>query len=126
MKGYASVHWSMLRAIDPFYQGQPEPHRACVLVLRERILRHDARINEAWKYGMPFFLLNGCMFCYLWVHKQEHLPYIGFVDGREPHHPRSLQEARARMKTLLIDPRNDLPLTIIDDLLRMALTIRTA
>ncbi len=114
----------MLRPIDRFYTEQTEPVKSCFQYLRQRIIAHDARITEGWKYGMPFFLFEGRMFCYLWSHKEHHLPYIGFVDGKLLDHPQLLQEKRARMKILLLQPDQDLPLRVIDDLLRRAVRLR--
>jgi hypothetical protein len=78
-------------------------------------------ITESWKYGMPFFCVNNKMFCYLWVHKKFHQPYIGIVEGNKIHHPLLVQEKRARMKILLLDPDKDVPVKVIDDILKKAL-----
>jgi hypothetical protein len=49
------------------------------------------------------------MFCYLWTHKKFLQPYIGIVEGKKIIHPDLITEKRARMKILLIDPDQDLP-----------------
>ena len=67
---------------------------------------------------MPFFCFNGKMFCYLWVHKKYKQPYIGIVEGKRISHPDLLQEKRARMKILLIDPARDLPMKKINLILK--------
>ena len=61
------------------------------------------------------------MFCYLWVHKKNGLPYIGFVEGKRLAHSELIIEKRSRMKILLIDPATDLPIPKIDALLDAAI-----
>src|SRR6201986_4338275 len=112
----------MLRDIDNYYLQQNEPAKSCLIFLREHILNYDKDITEAWKYRMPFFCYKGKMFCYLWVHKKNGLPYIGIVEGRKIDHPDLIQEDRARMKILLIDPSTDLPLDTINTILKTALS----
>lgn len=80
-------------------------------------------ITEAWKYGMPFFCYKGKMFCYLWLHKKYGQPYIGIVEGKKVDHPDLLQEKRARMKILLLDPGTDLPLKKINAILKQILAL---
>jgi hypothetical protein len=63
------------------------------------------------------------MFCYLWVHKKHLQPYIGIVEGQRFDHPGLIIEKRSRMKIMLFDPRKDLPVRTIKDLLRQALDL---
>lgn len=112
----------MLRDIDNYYLQQDEPAKSCLLFLREHILQLDKNITEAWKYRMPFFCYKGKMFCYLWVHKKNGLPYIGVVEGRRIDHPDLVQEDRARMKILFVDPTADLQMETIDIILKTALS----
>ena len=114
----------MLRAIDLYYEGYDEPVRSCLQFLRQHILGMDKRIEEAWKYSMPFFTIGGKMCCYLWYDKKRKQPYIGFVDGKLMDHPDLLQEKRSRMKILLLDPTKDLPMRTIDALLKRAVELR--
>ena len=113
----------MLNDIDLFYQQKEEPVKSCLIALREIILDQDPEIKVAWKYGMPFFCYKGKMFCYLWVHKVTHQPYIGFVEGKHLNHPNLIMEKRARMKIMLFDAGLDLPVGIIEDLLQQALDL---
>ena len=112
-----------MKELDLFYLQLNEPHKSCLLFLRRHILNFDNNIVEAWKYGMPFFCYKGKMFCYLWVHKKNGLPYLGIVEGRKINHPDLIQEGRARMKIMFIDPANDLPMDIIDNVLEMAIKL---
>ena len=109
-----------MHEIDNFYLGKPEPLKGCLLSLRDLILRSNPEITEAWKYQMPFFYFRKRMFCYLWIHKKNLIPYIGIVEGRKISHPLLLQEKRSRMKIMLIDPTKDLPVKLILGILKQA------
>ena len=111
----------MLRPIDSFYFDKPEPTQSCLLFLRKHLLQVDSRITETWKYGMPVFCFQGKMFCYLWFHKKHQLPYLGIVEGKNIDHPDLILEKRARMKILLLDPTKDLPMPIIEAILKETL-----
>ncbi|MDB5136824.1 MAG: hypothetical protein JWP37_3427 [Mucilaginibacter sp.] len=111
-----------MRAIDNYYLQKEEPVKSCLLFLRDHILNFDKNITEAWKYGMPFFCYNGKMFCYLWVHKKNGLPYIGIVEGKKIDHPALIMEDRARMKIMLLDPTIDLPIDTINFILNKAIS----
>ncbi len=111
-----------MRELDLFYLQKDEPIKGCLLFLRQHILNFDKNITEAWKYRMPFFCYKGKMFCYLWVHKKNGLPYIGIVEGRRIDHPDLIQEDRARMKIMFVDASADLPVNTIDTILKIALS----
>ena len=115
----------MLKPADNFFQQQTEPSRSCLLALREIILHHDGNIVEAWKYGMPFYCYGGKMFCYVWLHKKYKQPYLGIVEGNQITHPLLIQEKRARMKIMLIDPEKDIPVKTIKGILKQALILYT-
>jgi hypothetical protein len=113
----------MLREIDDFFIQKDEPVKGCLLFLRNHILNYNKNITEAWKYKMPFYFYNGKMFCYLWVHKKNSLPYLGVVDGKKIDHPGLIIENRSRMKILLIDPAADIPTATINTILKAALDL---
>ncbi|KIO79046.1 hypothetical protein TH53_00070 [Pedobacter lusitanus] len=113
----------MITASDNFYLQKEEPVRSCLLALSEIILKQDQDIAAAWKYGMPFFYYKGKMFCYLWVHKKLHQPYIGIVEGKRLDHPDLITEKRSRMKIMLFNAAEDLPLTTIETVLQQALAL---
>jgi hypothetical protein len=113
----------VLNYLDNFYLQEEEPVKSCLLALRQLILSQDKDIIAAWKYGMPFFCYRGKMFCYLWVHKKLHQPYLGIVEGKHIHHPLLVQEKRSRMKTMLFDPTKDLPVKIIKSILTEAVDL---
>ena len=113
----------MLKPADNFFMQQHEPVKSCLLALRRIILAQDAGIAEAWKYGMPFYCYGGKMFCYLWVHTKYKQPYLGIVEGAKINHPLLIQEKRARMKIMLVDPQKDIPLQIIEVILKKAISL---
>lgn len=86
----------MLREIDNYFLKE-EPVKSCLLAVRGFILSFDGNIVETWKYGMPMYCYKKKMFCYLWVHKKLHQPYLGIVEGKRIEHPKLIQEKRARM-----------------------------
>lgn len=110
-----------MRELDDFYLKQDEPIKGTLLALREIILQQDKEVTHAWKYGMPFFCYKGKMFCYLWVHRKHKQPYIGIVEGKRFDEPFLIQEDRSRMKIMLFEPNQDLPLKTIENLLQKAL-----
>ena len=66
------------------------------------------------------------MFCYLWINKKTHRPYIGIVDGRMIAHPLLIIEKRSRMKIILLDAEQDIPVKTIDEILKLAIDMRNA
>ena len=115
----------MISDLDKFYLEKEEMLRDCLLALRDLIVSHNEHITKEWKYKLPFFYFKGKMLCYLWIHKKVKQPYIGFTDGNLIQHPDLLQEKRARMKILLIDPNADLPVDTIRTILTQAIRIHT-
>lgn len=115
----------MLSPLDTWYEKQAEPVKSCLQTMRGQVLAADPDLNEAWKYGMPFFCYKGKMLCYLWVHKEKHWPYLGIVDGKLIDHPDLLAEKRARMKILLIDPHKNIPVKKLTILLKQMIALRS-
>lgn len=116
----------MLRPADNYFQQQQEPVKSCLLALRQLILAYDPHLTEQWKYGMPFYCYNGKMMCYLWVHKKYQQPYLGIVAGSIVTGDDLLQEKRARMKILLINPDKDLPIKRIKAILKLLVAFYAA
>lgn len=110
---------------DPstFYESQPEPQQGCFLALRNILLRKDERIHETVKYGMPCFCLEKKALFYLWKDKKTQEPYILFTEGGRMNHPALEQGDRARMKILRVDPTDDIPIKLLDDLVSEALAL---
>lgn len=109
--------------LDDFYLRQGEPVKGALLALRKIILQQDEHITSTWKYNMPFFCYKEKMFCYLWYHKKYQQPYIGFVEGKRLGEPFLIQEKRSRMKIMLLNPNQDLPIHTIQSILQKALNL---
>ncbi|SHF83051.1 DUF1801 domain-containing protein [Chryseobacterium sp. OV279] len=112
-----------MNVLENYYEQHEEPTKSCLLALRAIILNQDKDIAAAWKYGMPFFCYKGKMFCYLWVHKKYKQPYIGIVEGKHFSEPFLLQEDRSRMKIMLFDANEDLPIQKIEAILQKAVDL---
>jgi hypothetical protein len=112
-----------MREIDQYFLQQDEPTKGCLLFMREYILKLDSNIVETWKYKMPIYCYHEKMFCYLWIHKKYHQPYLGIVEGSKINHPDLIQEKRARMKILLLDPTKDIPVRKVGGILKEMLTL---
>lgn len=113
----------MLKPADNYFDYKPEPLKSCLEFLRAHILGMNQHITETWNYGMPFYSYKGKRFAYLWVHKKFKQPYIGIVDGNLVDHPDLLQEKRARMKILLVDPTKNIPVKKINAIMKQVFTL---
>jgi hypothetical protein len=113
----------MTKQLDDFYLQKDEPIKGCLLALKNIILSQDPEITNTWKYGMPFFCYKGKMFCYLWIHKTHHQPYLGIVEGKHFDHPNLIIEKRSRMKIMLFNPNEDLPIHDIKSILTKAILL---
>jgi hypothetical protein len=112
-----------LTPIDHFYLTKEEPNRSCLLALCDIILAQDPDITAEWKYNMPFFYYKGKMFCYLWVHTKKQWPFLGMVEGKHLHHPDLIFEDRARIKIMIFNPEEDLPVDNIRLILNEAIDL---
>ena len=112
-----------MKQLDDFYLKQEEPIKEIFLALKEIILKQDQNITHVLKYGMPFFCYKRKMFCYLWIHKKYKQPYVGIVEGKHFDESFLIQEARSRMKIMLFNPDEDLPLEQIETIIQKALNL---
>src|ERR1700741_1419641 len=113
----------MLSESNAWFLQQPELLRNCLLALRDHVLHYRKDIHEKWNYGMPFYFYKGKRFCYLWVHKKYKQPYLGIVEGKRFDHPALIIEKRSRMTIMLFDPNKDLPIDIINSILKQAINL---
>jgi hypothetical protein len=112
-----------MKALDNFYNSLQEPNKGAMIALREIILAQDEHITPEWKYNTPFFYYKGKMFCYIWIHKKFKQPYIAFVEGKQFDEPFLLQEDRKRIKIMLIDAEADMPIKILQKLIKKGLAL---
>ncbi|MBB1647265.1 MULTISPECIES: DUF1801 domain-containing protein [Sphingobacterium] len=112
-----------MQEIQHFYLNQKEPNKSCLLALRHIILQQDADVSETIKYGMPCFCYRKKAFCYLWTDKRTTFPYLLMVEGKHLDQVQLEAGQRLRMKTLPIDPQEDLPIDTIESILTAALNL---
>lgn len=112
-----------MKELDDFYLNQAESVKETFLALKEIILKQDKDITHVLKYGMPFFCYKGKMFCYLWIHKKLKQPYIGIVEGKHFEEPFLIQEKRSRMKIMMLNSNEDLPLKQIESIIQKAINL---
>lgn len=112
-----------MKQLDDFYLNQQEPVKGIFLALKEIILKQDSEITNTLKYGMPFFSYKRKMFCYLWIHKKYKQPYIGIVEGKHFEEPFLIQEKRSRMKIMMFDLDEDLPIEQIEFVIQKAINL---
>ena len=112
-----------MKQLDDFYINQEEPIKETFLALKDIILKQDKDITHVLKYGMPFFCYKGKMFCYLWMHKKLKQPYIGIVEGKHFDESFLLQEKRSRMKIMMFNSEEDLPLEQIELVIQKAINL---
>ena len=113
----------IIKNLDNFYANQDEPIKSCLFALSEIILKQDEHITTALKYGMPFFMYKRKMFCYLWIDKKLHEPYLGIVEGILVDHPLLIQGKRARMKTIQFSATKNIPIKTINSILTQTLDL---
>ena len=106
-----------MRALDAYYDGLSEPQQGCLLALRQVVQGFDQEIVETWKWKLPFFLYRNRMFCYFWIDKKTRHPYMGIVGGDALQHPALVQMHRAKIRKLIFDPHDDLPVKTILEVL---------
>ncbi|WP_294818655.1 DUF1801 domain-containing protein [uncultured Flavobacterium sp.] len=113
-----------MRPIDSYFLEKEGNVRECLLSLRSHILSYTINVTEEWKYRMPFYCYKGKMLCYFWTDKKIGYPYIGFVDGGKMDYPELIQDKRARMKILPVDPEAELPIALVNTILDHAMRLR--
>jgi hypothetical protein len=113
----------MVKGLDDYYLNKEEPNKSCLLALRSIILAQDVNITETRKYGMPCFCYKKKIFSYLWTDKKTGKPYILMVEGNHLVHPHLEAGKRSRMKIFRVDPKEDLPQKIIENILQQSLDL---
>lgn len=113
----------MISDTDTYYLNKKEPHKSCLLALRDIILKQDINIYETKKWGMPCFCYHNKMFCYLWTDKKTDEPYLLMVEGKHLKHPNLEEGNRSRMKIFRINPNKDIPIKTVTLILNQALDL---
>jgi hypothetical protein len=113
----------MIKELHQYYLKKSEPNKSCLLALRSIILDQDKQITETQKYGMPCFCYKQKVFCYLWTDKKTDEPYMLMVEGKYLDHPKLEEGDRKRMKIFRLNASKDLPIKIIEGILKKALDL---
>lgn len=113
----------MISELEAFYISKEEPTRGCLLALRQYILEYHPHLTESWTHKMPMFRYKGKLFCYLWVDKNTYKPYLGIYKGLDVEHPKLDLGNRKKMKTMIIEPDQDLPLETLDEIFKIAIPL---
>lgn len=106
-----------------FYLCKEEPNQSCLLALKQIVLNQDENIIESLKWGLPCFSFKSRMFCFLSLDKKTEEPYILFVEGNALAHPELEKGNRKRMKILRINPTMDIPIELLEGILKEALDL---
>ena len=114
----------MLSAIEQFYENQEESTRECLLFLKNLIQNYNEHFTQEFKYGLPFFYYKGKGLCYFWKDKKTKLPYIGFMQGKWMTNPALVSDGRKQIRILNIDPKEDIDIELINELLIEAISLR--
>lgn len=114
----------MNQELQNFYLSKPEPYRSCYEALRTIILNYSPDFTEEWKYKLPFFYYKKKMCCYFWKDKKTIEPYIGFADGVLLDFPELEKGDRKRIKILRIDPNDDIPIELMDEVFAKIMELR--
>lgn len=112
-----------MRAIDKFYEDKEEPNRSCLLALKSIILDYNENISPRWYYGLPCFMYQNQIFCYLWIDKKTQLPYIAIGKGVKIEHPDLISGKRRFTSLLMIDPKRDIPIKKIHSIFDMVMKL---
>ena len=110
----------MINELEAFYINKEEPVRGCLLAMRSFILSYHEDMSESWTHRMPMFRYKGKLFCYLWVDRKSHLPYIGIYKGIDIDHPKLDLGNRNKMKILTLNPEKDIPLADLKAIFKLA------
>lgn len=106
-----------MKVIDAYYDSLPEPLQGFMLAIRQIILGLDMEIEETWKWSTPFFTYRGRMLCYLWKDKKTQEPYLSIYGGAALDHPALVQKHNAKIKKLMLNPDQDIPVDTIKEVL---------
>lgn len=108
---------------ESYYNSHDEAVSSCLWAMRDVLLNMGTEVSETKKYGMPCFCYAGKAFCYLWTDKKSGNPYFLLVEGRNMSHPSLKAGDRKRMKTLPINPNQDLEMVVIREVLNEAISL---
>lgn len=112
-----------MKAVDAYYENLTEPLQGFMMALRQIVLDLNEEVEETWKWSTPFFLYRKRMLCYLWTDKKTGEPYLGISGGDALDHPALVQKHNAKIKKLVFDLEEDIPVETIREVLLLSVTL---
>jgi hypothetical protein len=114
----------MYSGVDNYFITLDEPHRSCLLYLRNFILQFSDKITEERKNNTPFYYVNGKWFAHISYHPKTKEIHVSFVDGNKIEHPKLVSEGRKKMKIFYIDPSVDIDIKSLNTIMKMAISLK--
>lgn len=111
--------------IDQFYLDLPEATKSCTLYLRDYFKTNYPNFTEEYKWGLPYFYLDGKPFCYLWKDKNNNHPYLGFAKSHLVEHEYLELGNRKRFKVYHINPNKDIDISTLEEIIQLLLPFYT-
>ncbi|AZA91921.1 DUF1801 domain-containing protein [Chryseobacterium sp. G0162] len=107
-----------MNPIQEYFYRIEEPERSTLLFLRETILASDPEnITETFSFGLPFIKYKKKMLCYFYYSKKYKKHYLSFYHGDKLDYPELVKDGRKKFKILLINTDEDLPVSLILEIL---------
>ena len=108
-------------AVRKHYQTAPEPHRATMLEMRDRILQIVPEAQELVSYGMPAFKIDGGVVAGLLANKK-HVGYYPFSGSILQLFPTELAKYSITNSAIHIPIDKPLPKVLIKKLIKARVT----
>ena len=108
----------MLNPLENYFLKQPEPYKSCMLFLRIWLV--EQKLEEQFKYGVPFYCYKNKNLCYISVSAKDKKLYLGFIQGYKMKHPKLEKEERKQIKAFYIDPEENVSVNVLRILIKEA------
>ena len=108
-----------MNPVDNYILSKPEPWRSMLIELQAVIKHTVPEVEEAYKWRLPFYSLNGKMYCFLNFRKS--FVDVGFPWGihLEKHTTHLVGgEKRKNLRSLRYHSLEDIDITLLQEVLR--------
>jgi len=115
-----------MNPVDNYILSKPEPWRSMLIELQAVIKHTVPEVEEAYKWRLPFYSLNGKMFCFLNFRKS--FVDVGFPWGvrLEKHAPHLVGgEKRKNLRSLRYHSPEAIDITLLQEVLKEAAKINS-
>ena len=103
--------------LENYFEALPEDYREVMLVVRDFLRGGPYHFEERYRWSTPTYYADGRYVCYLYYKAKEGRAYVGFGRAAGVEHPLLLAEGRKQIRILVLDPRTDVPLEGIGEVL---------